>query len=192
MVRQDLSREHSIRVSLRTVERAVKGYRRELAALPRATVRFEAPPGKQLQVDFGETRIAIGEERPKVFLFVASLGYSRRPYVARLRGRRAGSQAWRAPSGTLTGFRRRRTPSAQGIDTKSVRKTCFADALARARQCDIVDTHPDHPAFPSGTDRAQSWDGGSYLILAVNARGVWAIRSWRLSGRDFAEEEEVC
>jgi transposase len=82
VVRQDLRREHGVEVSLRTVERAVKGYRRELAALARATVRFETPPGKQLQVDFGETRIVIGEERPKVFLFVATLGYSRRPYIA--------------------------------------------------------------------------------------------------------------
>lgn len=81
VVRQELCREHGIKLSLRTVERAVQGYRRELAALARATVRFETPPGKQLQVDFGETRIRIGEERPKVFLFVATLGYSRRPYI---------------------------------------------------------------------------------------------------------------
>src|ERR1700716_3756076 len=82
VVRQDLRREHGVEVSLRTVERAVKGYRRELAALARATVRFETPPGQQLQVDFGETRIVIGDERPKVYLFVATLGYSRRPYLA--------------------------------------------------------------------------------------------------------------
>jgi len=81
VVRQDLIREHGVRVSLRTVERAVKGHRRELAALARATVRFETPPGRQLQIDFGETRIAIGEERPKVYLFVAPLGFSRRLYV---------------------------------------------------------------------------------------------------------------
>jgi transposase len=81
VVRQDLAREHGVRVSLRTVERAVRGYRRELAALARATVRFETPPGKQLQVDFGETRIGIGEEHVRVYLFVATLGYSRRPYV---------------------------------------------------------------------------------------------------------------
>lgn len=82
VVRQELRREHGIEVSLRTVERAVSGHRRELSALARATVRFETPPGKQLQVDFGETRVPVGDERPKVFLFVATLGYSRRPYVA--------------------------------------------------------------------------------------------------------------
>jgi transposase len=82
VVRQELLREHGISVSLRTVERAVRGYRRELAALARATVRFETAPGKQLQIDFGETKVLIGEERPRVYLFVATLGFSRRPYVA--------------------------------------------------------------------------------------------------------------
>jgi transposase len=82
VVRQELAREHGIAVSLRTVERAVQGYRRELSAAARATVRFETTPGRQLQIDFGETLVWIGEERTKVFLFVATLGYSRRPYVA--------------------------------------------------------------------------------------------------------------
>src|SRR3546814_2720056 len=48
--------------SLRTVERAVAPLRRELRAEARATVRFETPPGRQLQIDFGETRAAIGGE----------------------------------------------------------------------------------------------------------------------------------
>ena len=61
VVRQDLEREHGITVSLRTVERAVQPYRRELAAEARATLRFETPPGRQLQIDFGETRVPIGD-----------------------------------------------------------------------------------------------------------------------------------
>jgi transposase len=43
VVRQDLEREYGIRVSLRTVERAVAPLRRELTAEARATVRFETP-----------------------------------------------------------------------------------------------------------------------------------------------------
>lgn len=50
-------------------------------------------------------------------------------------------------------------------------------------------THPDHPAVPSETDRAAAWPGWSYLILAVQAGGVAALRSWRLAGEAFVEEE---
>ncbi len=82
VVRQELWSEHRIEVSLRTVERAVASYRRELSAIAQATVRFETAPGKQLQIDFGEMRIPIGDERPKVYLFVATLGYSRRSFIA--------------------------------------------------------------------------------------------------------------
>lgn len=82
VVRQDLQREHGLAVSLRTVERAVAPFRRELRAAEVATVRFETAPGEQMQIDFGETTVAIAGERVRVHLFVATLGYSRRPYVA--------------------------------------------------------------------------------------------------------------
>lgn len=82
VVRQQLEREHGLAVSLRTVERAVAPYRRQVLAEELATVRFETPPGQQLQIDFGEATVVIGAERTKVHLFVATLGYSRRPYVA--------------------------------------------------------------------------------------------------------------
>ncbi len=82
VVRQDLERLHGVTVSLRTVERAVAPFRRELRAAEIATVRFETAPGEQLQIDFGETTVSIADERVKVHLFVATLGYSRRPYVA--------------------------------------------------------------------------------------------------------------
>jgi len=42
VVRQELVAEHGITVSLRTVERAVAGWRRDLAAAAQATVRFES------------------------------------------------------------------------------------------------------------------------------------------------------
>lgn len=81
VVRQELAAEHGIRISLRTVERAVAYLRRELLAEARATVRFETPPGQQLQIDFGERQVQIGEESVRAYLFVATLGYSRRVYV---------------------------------------------------------------------------------------------------------------
>lgn len=82
VVRQELQREHGIVVSLRTVERAVAHLRREVLAQTTATVRFETPPGHQLQIDFGALRVPVDDEPIKIHLFVATLGYSRRTYVA--------------------------------------------------------------------------------------------------------------
>jgi transposase len=81
VVRQDLARELGIEVSLRTVQRAVEPLRRELRAEAVATVRYETPPGQQLQIDFGSTAVAVGGEMQRIHLFVATLGYSRRCYV---------------------------------------------------------------------------------------------------------------
>jgi transposase len=88
VVHQELVAEHGIAVSLRTVERAVAPWRRDLEAAARATVRFETPPGRQLQVDFGERRVEIAGEPVRVHLFVATLGYSRRRYVRACRNER--------------------------------------------------------------------------------------------------------
>jgi transposase len=92
VVRQELEREHGITVSLRTVERAVQELRRELVAEAKATVRFETPPGRQLQIDFGSTIVGIAGVPQRVFLFVATLGYSRRGFVAAFRHER--QSAW--------------------------------------------------------------------------------------------------
>ncbi len=81
VVRQELQREFGIAVSLRTVQRAVAPMRVALRAQAVAHVRFETAPGLQLQVDFGSTHVQLGEELVRVFLFVATLGYSRRTYV---------------------------------------------------------------------------------------------------------------
>lgn len=81
VVRQELQREFGIAVSLRTVQRAVAPMRVALRAQALAHVRFETAPGLQLQVDFGSTHVQVGEELTRVFLFVATLGYSRRTYV---------------------------------------------------------------------------------------------------------------
>lgn len=82
VVRQELARQHQVLVSLRTVERACRGFRAELAAQARATVRFETPPGKQLQIDFGSASVEIDGEKVRVHVFVATLGYSRLAHVA--------------------------------------------------------------------------------------------------------------
>jgi transposase len=81
VIRQELAREHGIVIGLRSVELRVRRWRRELTAQRRATVRFETAPGQQLQIDFGDTRVWIGDARVRVHLFVATLGYSRRLYI---------------------------------------------------------------------------------------------------------------
>ena len=45
-------------------------------------MRYETAPGQQLQIDFGSTAVAVGGEIQRIHLFVATLGYSRRCYVA--------------------------------------------------------------------------------------------------------------
>ena len=81
VVRQELKSAKGIDVSLRTVERAVAGFRSELRAKAKATVRFETEPGEQLQIDFGTVNVIIGARKERVKLFVATLGYSRRIFV---------------------------------------------------------------------------------------------------------------
>ncbi|MBS1190233.1 MAG: hypothetical protein H6R10_2025 [Rhodocyclaceae bacterium] len=67
-----------------------------------------------------------------------------------------------------------------------------AEMAAKAAGLAIIGTwhsHPDHPARPSATDLALAWAGWSYVIIAVSSGNVAELRSWRLGGGDFAEEE---
>lgn len=85
VIRQELEAEHGVVIGLRSVQRAVEPLRRLQRAETRATVRFETPPGRQLQIDFGEVRLMLPDLDPdtptRVHLFVATLGYSRRMYI---------------------------------------------------------------------------------------------------------------
>jgi transposase len=85
VVRQELASELGIILSLRTVERACTLLRQRLLAEARATVRFETPPGQQLQIDFGERRVLIDDALVRVYVFVATLGFSRRLHVRAFR-----------------------------------------------------------------------------------------------------------
>ncbi|MDH5468571.1 MAG: IS21 family transposase [Candidatus Aminicenantes bacterium] len=58
------------------VKRYVRPLREEAKA--EATSRFETPPGKQGQVDWGQCWTVIGGKRSKAHLFVMTLGYSRK------------------------------------------------------------------------------------------------------------------
>ncbi|WWP80868.1 IS21 family transposase [Bradyrhizobium sp. 26S5] len=88
VVRQDLLAEKGVAVSRRTLQRSVQPYRQALKAEALATTRFETPPGRQLQIDFGERLVEIGGAKVKAFVFVATLGHSRRLHVRAFRAER--------------------------------------------------------------------------------------------------------
>jgi transposase len=92
VVRQELAAEKGVVASLRTVERAVLPHRAALHAEALACMRFETPPGRQLQIDFGERFVMIGGVATKAYVFVATLGYSRRLHVRAFRHER--QEAW--------------------------------------------------------------------------------------------------
>jgi transposase len=93
VVRRLLAEQEQVRVSERTVQRAVADLRREQRVAALATVRVETPPGEQLQIDFGQKRIDIGGASVRVFLLVAVLSYSRRLFVKAFLNER--SDDWR-------------------------------------------------------------------------------------------------
>ncbi len=67
------------RGSYDVIKRFVSPLRKE--AEIEATVRFETPPGRQGQADWGQCWTMIADKRVKVHLFVLTLGYSRRMYA---------------------------------------------------------------------------------------------------------------
>ena len=79
VIQQELASQ-GIHVELRTLQRAVVPLRQEERAEALATVRFETPPGQQMQIDFGEKTVRIAGQAVKVYLMTAVLGYSRRLY----------------------------------------------------------------------------------------------------------------
>jgi hypothetical protein len=81
VVAQRLLAARGVTMSVRTIERAVVDLRRARRAAQLATVRVETPPGDQLQIDFGQKRVRIGDASVRVFLLVAVLSYSRRLFV---------------------------------------------------------------------------------------------------------------
>ena len=79
VIQQELA-TRGIQIDLRTLQRAVATLRQEERARALATVRFETPPGQQIQIDFGEKVVRIADQPVKVYLMTAVLGHSRRLY----------------------------------------------------------------------------------------------------------------
>lgn len=66
----------------RTVQRVVADRRREKHAAAVATVRYETPPGKQMQIDFGQKKVRVRAVVVVVHMLVANA----RLLAARVRG----------------------------------------------------------------------------------------------------------
>ena len=65
-----------------TVKRYVQPLRGAEVLAERASVRFETGPGHQSQVDWGTARVELGRRAVQLHLFVLTLGYSRRGFMA--------------------------------------------------------------------------------------------------------------
>jgi transposase len=102
-----------VAVSQRTLQRAVQPYRQALKAEALATTRFETPPGRQLQIDFGERLVEICDAKIKAFVFVGTLGHSRRLHVRAFRGERRTSST--RPRRELSRRRRHRLLCANAL-----------------------------------------------------------------------------
>jgi transposase len=183
VVRQELAAEHGIAVSLRTVERAVAKERQSLMALARATLRFETPPGRQLQIDFGERRLEIAGEAVRVHLFVATLGYSRRLYVRAFRDER--QESWLA--GLEDAFHH-----FGGVPEEVLLDNARALVLRHDTATREVVFHPRLHAF------AQHWGFRPRACAPYRARtkgkdesGVKYVKRNALAGRRFASWAEL-
>jgi transposase len=74
-----------------SVVRYIRPWREAWRAEAAVTVRFETEPGEQAQVDWGSTRVWLGEERPRVHLFVMVLAFCRRIFARGYRNERLAS-----------------------------------------------------------------------------------------------------
>src|SRR6476659_590857 len=143
VVRRLLAEQDQVRVSERTVQRAVADLRREQRVAALATVRVETPPGEQLQIDFGQKRIDIGGASVRVFLLVAVLSYSRRLFVKAFLNER--SDDWR--DGIASAF-----AHFGGVPRVLLGDNARALVLGRDRATGTVTFNPAYLAF------CRDWD----------------------------------
>jgi transposase len=135
--------ERGVAVSERTIQRAVADLRREQRAAALATVRVETAPGEQLQIDFGQKRIAIAGVAVRVFLLVAVLSYSRRLFVKAFLNERGDD--WREGiAAAFTHF--------GGVPRVLLGDNARALVLGRDRLTGTVSFHPTYLAF------CRDWD----------------------------------
>lgn len=173
----DLLAEQGVMVHPRTVQRIVRPHREAKRAREVATVRFETAPGHQLQIDFGEKWVWLSEQRTRVMLFVAVLGYSRREYVQAFLSQR--HDDWR--EGLANAFRH-----FGGITQTVLIDNARALVLERDRERKTARIHPAFDAF------CRDWGVTAEACQPYRARtkgkterGVGYAKHNALAGRRF-------
>lgn len=177
VVRRELTRS-GLDVSVRTVQRVVREQRSAALAADLASVRFETPPGKQMQIDFGQKRVSIGDTVVVVHLMTAVLSYSRRVYVRAFLAERGDD--WR--QGIADAFRH-----FGGIVRVVLGDNAKALVVGRDRATCVVTFHPGYLAF------CRDWDVEPRACAPYRARtkgkvesGVKYVKRNALAGRSFA------
>ena len=177
VVVQQLLSVEGIEASVRTVQRALEGRRRQVRAAEVATVRFETAPGRQMQVDFGEKQVRIGGQVVRVYLLVAVLSYSRRIYVKAFLNQRGDD--WR--EGIAAAFMH-----FGGVPLDVLSDNAKPLVLENDRKAGTVRFHPAYKEF------CRDWDVQPRACGPYRARtkgksesGVKFVKRNALAGRDF-------
>src|SRR5207253_3296029 len=157
--------------------------RRELRALQLATVRYETAPGHQMQVDFGQKRVRIGERTVVVHLLVPVLSYSRRIFVKAFLAERGDD--WR--EGIAEAFRH-----FGGVPRTVLGDNARALVVRHDRGAQTVVFHPAYLAF------CRDWDVVPRACQPYRARtkgktesGVKYVKRNALVGKRFASWEQL-
>lgn len=169
--------EQGVEASVRTVQRAVAAHRKARRAAEVATVRFETAPGHQLQIDFGEKRVAIAGTLVRVFFFVAVLAYSRRLFVKAFLAQR--QDDWR--EGLLWAFQH-----FGGMTQTVLIDNAGPLVIGRDRVAGTARLHPSFAHF------CHELDIGIRVCRPYRARtkgktesGVWYVKRNAIACRDF-------
>jgi transposase len=178
VVVQRLLGERGLAISTRTIERAVADIRRARRVAQLATVRVETPPGDQLQIDFGQKRVRVGDAWVRVFLLVAVLSYSRRLFVKAFLSER--QDDWREGiAAAFTHF--------GGVPRTLLGDNARALVVGRDRETGTVVFHPGYLAF------CRDWDVQPRACAPYRARtkgkteaGVKYVKCNGLADLDFA------
>jgi transposase len=173
----ELLAQRGIEASVRTVQRAVAGRRREQVAADLATVRFETAAGRQMQIDFGERKVWIAGEQVTVHFLAAVLSYSRRIFVKAFLHERQGE--WL--DGIASAFRHFGGVPAEVLGDNS---RCLV--IGRNRDAQTVTFHPAYLAF------CRDWDVQPRACQPYRARtkgktesGVKYVKRNGIAGRQF-------